>query len=80
MAANYWASTQRLYWQFTREDLAEIRESLEEEDNSLVQQYALPERRLLSIFFKERVFTSDLDTLRRSTNLMTRASKARKAK
>lgn len=55
MAANYWASTQRMYWQFTREELAETRESLEENDRTLVQQYALPERRLLSIFFKERL-------------------------
>jgi len=59
MAANYWASTQRMHWQFTREALSEIRESLEEDDRSLVQQYALPERRLLSIFFKDRVFGVD---------------------
>ena len=56
MAGNYWASTQRMYWQFTREALSEIRDALEEEDRSLIQQFALPERRLLSIFFKERAF------------------------
>lgn len=55
MAANYWASTQRRHWQFSRESLAEIRQQLEEEDRSLVQQYPLPDRRLLSKFFLERM-------------------------
>ena len=54
MAANYWASTQRRHWQFSRETLAEIREQLEDEDRNLVQQYPLPDRRLLSKFFNER--------------------------
>ncbi len=55
MAANYWASTQRRHWQFSRENLAEIRQQLEDEDRSLVQQYPLPDRRLLSKFFLERM-------------------------
>lgn len=54
MAANYWASTQRHHWQFSREALAEIRQKLENENASLVQQYSLPDRRLLSIFFNQR--------------------------
>lgn len=55
MAANYWASTQFRYWQFSREDLSDIRQQLEEEDRNLVQQYPLPDRRLLSIFFNQRL-------------------------
>lgn len=55
MAANYWESTQRRYWQFTRESLSEIRHALEDEDRNLVQQYPLPERRLYSIFFNQRM-------------------------
>ena len=57
MAANYWASTQRRHWQFSRETLTEIREQLENEDRVLVQQYPLPDRRLLSKFFNERMFS-----------------------
>ncbi|KAL8949563.1 MAG: hypothetical protein Q9222_004337 [Ikaeria aurantiellina] len=51
MAANYWASTQRLHWQFTRTELQDIRADLENEDPSLARQYPLPDIRCLSIFF-----------------------------
>lgn len=54
MAANYWASTQRRHWQFSRETLADIRQKLEDDDRALVQQYPLPDRRLLSQFFSQR--------------------------
>ena len=54
MAANYWASTQRLYWQYSKDELADIRQKLEDEDRNLVQQYSTPDRRLLSIFFNSR--------------------------
>ncbi|KAL8738373.1 MAG: hypothetical protein Q9181_000844 [Wetmoreana brouardii] len=55
MAANYWASTQRLHWQFTRTELQEIRQELESDDHTLIQQYPLPDRRLLSIFFNQQL-------------------------
>ena len=54
MAANYWVSTQRRHWQFSRETLAERRQKLEDDDRPLVQQYPLPDRRLLSQFFNQR--------------------------
>ena len=54
MAANYWASTQRRHWQFSRESLSEVRQQLEDEEKTIVQQYPLPDRRLLSIFFNQR--------------------------
>ena len=54
MAANYWASTQRRHWQFSRESLNEVRQQLEDEEKTVVQQYPLPDRRLLSIFFNLR--------------------------
>lgn len=57
MAANYWASTQRRHWQFTRETLAEVRQKLEEDDRALVQQYPLPDRRLLSHYFNLRTYS-----------------------
>ena len=54
MAANYWASTQRRHWQFSRESLNELRQQLEDEEKTIVQQYPLPDRRLLSILFNQR--------------------------
>lgn len=57
MAANYWASTQRRHWQFSRETLAEIRQKLEDDDRALVQQFPLPDRRLLSQFFNFRAYS-----------------------
>ncbi|KAK4696493.1 hypothetical protein P7C71_g1433, partial [Lecanoromycetidae sp. Uapishka_2] len=53
MAANYWASTQRRHWQFSRDTLAEIRQQLEDEEPNLAQQYPLPDRRHLSFFFNQ---------------------------
>ncbi|MCJ1451477.1 RNA polymerase II holoenzyme cyclin-like subunit [Mycoblastus sanguinarius] len=55
MAANYWASTQRRHWQFSRETLTNIRQQLEDDDRNLVQQYPLPDRRLLSLFFNQQL-------------------------
>ena len=60
MAANYWASTQRRHWQFSRETLTEIKRQLADEDKSLVQQHPLPDGRLLSKFFNERMYSSSI--------------------
>ncbi len=54
MAANYWESTQRKHWQFTREQLEDLRKKLDDEDQNLVQMYPLPQQRHLSIFFNQR--------------------------
>lgn len=54
MAANYWTSTQRRHWLFTRERLAEIRENLKEKDKLAHQQFPLPDLRHLNIFFNQR--------------------------
>lgn len=55
MAANYWASTQRLYWHFTKAELNDMRQDLENEDRTILEQYPLPDRRLLSIFFNQQL-------------------------
>ncbi|CAZ85744.1 unnamed protein product [Tuber melanosporum] len=55
MAANYWASSQRLHWQMSRQRLAEIRSALEAQDPKTVQQYPLPELRHLSIYFNSQI-------------------------
>lgn len=54
MAANFWESSQRRCWQFTKQQLAEIRQKLEDEDQNLVQAYPLPQLRHLSIYFNQR--------------------------
>ncbi|KAF2842139.1 C/H/G cyclin [Patellaria atrata CBS 101060] len=51
MAANYWDSTQRANWTFSKAQLANIRSELEAKDRALVSQYPLPERRHLNIYF-----------------------------
>lgn len=54
MAANYWESTQRRHWQFTRQQLEDLRVKLEDEEQNLVQMYPLPEVRHQSIYFNQR--------------------------
>lgn len=55
MAANYWESTQRRHWQFTRQQLDDLRKKLEDEDQNLVQMYPLPQLRHLSIYFNQQI-------------------------
>lgn len=54
MAANYWESTQRRFWQFTKDELSLMRDNLEEDEQSLVQMFPLPQWRHLSIYFNQR--------------------------
>jgi cyclin-C len=53
MAANYWSSTQRRFWLFTRDSLAGARERREAQDRGIAQQYPLPDSRLINIYIKE---------------------------
>src|SRR5436189_2505446 len=55
MAANYWTSTQRQHWLFSRDQLAEIRKAIEESEKTLIQQYPLFDLRLLSIYINQRM-------------------------
>jgi len=55
MAANYWESTQRRHWQFTRQQLEDLRKKQEDEDQNLVQMYPLPPLRHLSIYFNQQI-------------------------
>ena len=54
MAANYWTSTQRQHWQFSKAELAETRRRIEDFDRNHVQQNPLPDWRLLSIYINQR--------------------------
>ncbi|TPX07796.1 uncharacterized protein E0L32_010483 [Thyridium curvatum] len=55
MAANYWDSTQRRHWQFTKTQLASMRQKLEDDDPSLVQMFPLPQLRHLNIWFNQQI-------------------------
>ena len=54
MSANYWESTQRRYWLFTKEQLAALRQKLEEDNKDLVRTFPLPQNRHLCIYFNQR--------------------------
>ncbi|KAK0740306.1 cyclin-like protein [Schizothecium vesticola] len=55
MAANYWESTQRKHWQFTKDELANVRQRLEDDDPGLVQMFPLPQLRHLNIYFNQQI-------------------------
>ncbi|ODM19602.1 RNA polymerase II holoenzyme cyclin-like subunit [Aspergillus cristatus] len=55
MAANYWASTQRRHWLFTREKLAEVRDKQREKDMVAHTQFPLPDQRMLNIYFSQQL-------------------------
>ncbi|CAK7198423.1 RNA polymerase II holoenzyme cyclin-like subunit [Sporothrix eucalyptigena] len=55
MTASYWDSTQRRFWEFSKEQLAALRQRKQDEERSLVQMYPLPEWRHLSLFFSQQL-------------------------
>lgn len=58
MSANYWESTQRRYWLFTKDQLNAMRTKLEEDNSNLVRMFTLPQPRHLAIFFNQRTCPS----------------------
>ncbi|KAK3372760.1 cyclin-C [Lasiosphaeria ovina] len=51
MAANFWESTQRKHWLFTKDELATVRQRLEDEDPAnLAQTFVLPDIRLVNMY------------------------------
>lgn len=66
MAANYWESTQRKHWQFTKDELAKIRQDLEDEDPALVSMYPLPQSRHINIYINQRMSIAEESPRRRS--------------
>ncbi|PTB41265.1 RNA polymerase II holoenzyme cyclin-like subunit [Trichoderma asperellum] len=55
MSANYWESTQKRYWLFTKDELASMRQKLEEENTELVRMFPLPQPRHLAIYFNQQL-------------------------
>lgn len=54
MAANYWDSTQRTYWTFTKDQLEDIRNQQQKDNQELHTKYPLPEPRLMNIYIQQR--------------------------
>ncbi|KAL4893523.1 cyclin-like protein [Aspergillus ambiguus] len=71
MAANYWVSTQRRHWLFTRERLADIREGFKERDKVAYSQFPLPDQRLLNIYFSQQLIKLGKRTSTRQQALAT---------
>ncbi|POR35701.1 RNA polymerase II holoenzyme cyclin-like subunit [Tolypocladium paradoxum] len=55
MSANYWESTQRRHWLFTKEQLASMRQKLEDENADLIRMFPLPQARHLAIYFNQQL-------------------------
>ncbi|KAL2891977.1 RNA polymerase II holoenzyme cyclin-like subunit [Ceratocystis lukuohia] len=55
MSANYWESTHRRYWNFTKDQLATMRQKLEDQNPELVQMYPLQQQRHLYIYFNTQI-------------------------
>ncbi|KEY72770.1 hypothetical protein S40285_06211 [Stachybotrys chlorohalonatus IBT 40285] len=55
MSANYWESTQRRHWLFTKDQLAAMRQKLEDENAELVRMYPLPHIRHLGIYYNQQL-------------------------
>jgi hypothetical protein len=56
MAANYWDSTQRTHWTFTKDQLDDIRSLQQQDDQELHSRFPLPEPRLMNIYIQQRKF------------------------
>jgi cyclin C len=54
---NYWESSQRRFWTFTKQQLAAERKRMEEAEKNLVNLFPLPDRRHLSIYFYSRAYS-----------------------
>lgn len=55
MAANYWVSTQRQNWLFEPYEITDLRDVLEKQHAKAIEQYPLPDRRLMFVFIKDRI-------------------------
>jgi cyclin-C len=55
MAANYWSSTQKSNWTFSRDKLADLRDEQEKQHSQLITQHPYPDRRLMFIFLRDRL-------------------------
>lgn len=55
MASNYWDSTQAKFWTFTRDELNDTREALQNANKNAVAKCPLPDPRLVNIFLQQQM-------------------------
>ncbi|OAQ71093.1 RNA polymerase II holoenzyme cyclin-like subunit [Pochonia chlamydosporia 170] len=55
MSANYWESTQRRHWLFTKDQLSIMRQKLDDDNADLVRMFPLPQPRHLAIYFNQQL-------------------------
>ncbi|KAG5971463.1 RNA polymerase II holoenzyme cyclin-like subunit [Claviceps cyperi] len=55
MSANYWESTQRRHWLFSKDELASMRQKLDDDNIETVRMFPLPQPRHLAIFFNQQL-------------------------
>jgi len=55
MAANYWDSSQARYWTFTKDELADIRQQMQDGNKSIYIKYELPEKRHMNIYLQQQL-------------------------
>jgi cyclin C len=55
MASNYWDSTQAKFWTFTKSELADMRQELEAANQPTCSRHAIPDRRLMNIYFQQQL-------------------------
>ncbi|KAG5922527.1 RNA polymerase II holoenzyme cyclin-like subunit [Claviceps africana] len=55
MSANYWESTQRRHWFFSKDELAATRQKLDDDNIEFVRMFPLPQPRHLAIYFNQQL-------------------------
>ncbi|KAG6013662.1 RNA polymerase II holoenzyme cyclin-like subunit [Claviceps pusilla] len=55
MSANYWESTQRRHWLFSKDELASMRQKLDDDNIEFVRMFPLPQPRHLAIYFNQQL-------------------------
>ncbi|KAG6006029.1 RNA polymerase II holoenzyme cyclin-like subunit [Claviceps maximensis] len=55
MSANYWESTQRRHWLFSKDELASMRQKLDDDNLEFVRMFPLPQPRHLAIYFNQQL-------------------------
>lgn len=55
MASNYWDSTQAKFWTFTRDELDDVKETLQNANMNAVAKYPLPDSRLMNIYLQQQM-------------------------
>ncbi|KAI5208687.1 C/H/G cyclin [Aureobasidium subglaciale] len=55
MAANYWDSTQRTHWTFTKDQLDDVRSQQQQDSQELYNKYPMPDPRLMNIYIGREI-------------------------